>query len=113
MAETAAPWEDTVRANMEAPLLNLIEVVQEELAALWCDLSAARNRAYRNRWSMECDWLAGRIVTLTRIAGATPWGQIGLDLLLDGTYTGILEAAGAEFDRPDLDEVRRLWEAVR
>jgi hypothetical protein len=112
MAGNEKPWETTVRANMEAPALDPMAAIQEELAALWCDLSTARNRAHHNRWSVECDWLAGRIVTLTRIAGATPWGDIQVDLLLDGTYTGILAAAGIPFEAPDLGKVRKLQEVL-
>jgi hypothetical protein len=83
-------------------------VLRDELADLWSDLSDARGKAANREWSMQCDWLTGRIVRLSRLTGATPWKKIPCDLLLDGIYTGIMDQAGVPFDRPDLDEVAKL-----
>ena len=112
MSTVNAPWDDAVAAAAEDPPPDAASACREELQYLWTDLSAARNRAYRNRWSMECDWLTTRIVTLSRIAGVTPWEQVQTNLLLDGTYTGILSGAGLEFTPPDLDAVREVVRAT-
>lgn len=116
MNSTGNPWDRVVREELAEPRPDLMTAIREELEALWSDLSAvsrARRYAYRDRWSMQCDWLVSRIVTLTRLAGATPWEKIQPDLLLDGTYAGILEATGAVFGQPDLGAVRAMQEAVR
>jgi hypothetical protein len=110
---TGNPWDRVVREELAEPRPDLMTAIRDELEALWSDLSAARRNACRDRWSMQCDWLTGRIVILTRLAGATPWEKIQPDLLLDGTYAGILEATGAVFGQPDLDAVRAMQEAVR
>lgn len=64
--------------------------------------------ALRGNWSMACDWAVERIVTLSRLAGATPWDEVSVTLLLDGTYQGVLSAAGIPFEPPDMTEVRAV-----
>jgi hypothetical protein len=101
-------WHRAITGAAEDPAADLETAVRGELADLWHDLDFAISLAIRGGWSMQCDNITTRIVQLSRLAGATPWGQIPMTLLLDGTYTGILNAAGIPFDPPDMDKVREL-----
>jgi hypothetical protein len=76
----------------------LLSAAQEEVQDLWADLSSARNYAYDQgeRWSLECDWYTERIVMLSRFAGSPHWDQIPTDLILDGTWPGILRTASLD-----------------
>jgi hypothetical protein len=76
------------------------EVVAAELRCLWQDLAGARGQALDGRWSIQCDDLTTRIVDLSRLAGATPWDEVPFDLVADGTYQGILTAAGISIEMP-------------
>lgn len=62
-----------------------INALRDELIQLWGDMFWARAEAYRE-WSMRCENLAERIVTISRIVGPAPWEHISVDLLRDGTY---------------------------
>jgi hypothetical protein len=102
------PWDAAVRDAGEDPPADLAAAVAEELRCLWSDLGQARRRAIKGAWSLECDWLVTRIVQLTRLTEATPWGQIPIPTLLDGTYQGVLRSAGIAFAPPDMQEIAEL-----
>lgn len=103
-----AVWDEAIQRVKEEPPLDHEALLRDELSNLWSDLDEAMNRAINGRWSMQCDWLTERIVTLTRFAGATPWEQVPTTLLLNGNYQGIMTAAGFHYPPPDLNEIRRL-----
>lgn len=90
------PWAQAAAVGPEAMPGDLWEACVDETEALGDDLSTARNDAANtaSRWSMHCDWITSRIVILSRLAGVTDWDHVPTDLLLDGTYTGILKTAG-------------------
>ncbi len=83
------------------------EAARVELVHLWHDLHVARQNARNGVWSMQCDNLAYRIVMLSRVAGATPWGEVGVDVLLDGLYERLHRDAGIEYPPIDWDGMRR------
>lgn len=74
----------------------LQEVARDELVCLWGDLKEARNRAYRNAWSMGCDNIVERIKALTPLVGSTLWGEVPIALLEDGIYQRVHEDLGVE-----------------
>ncbi len=74
----------------------LFDVAREELSSLWRDLDAARRRAYRDQWSMECDSLVERIKALTPLVGHTPWDEVQIPLLEDGIYQRVHAELGIE-----------------
>jgi hypothetical protein len=88
------PWAKAAAIGPEHAPADLWDACVDELEALWGDLSTARREAYRNGWSVHCDWLTERIVVLSRLAGVTDWDHVPTDLVLDGVYKGILIAAG-------------------
>ncbi|HTZ91768.1 MAG TPA: hypothetical protein VMB74_05185 [Streptosporangiaceae bacterium] len=87
-------WLRAVSAADEAPPADLSAAVAEELVALWSDLASAVRRAPCGRWSAECDALVVRIVILSRLTGPTSWHWIPGELLSNGVYQGVLDAAG-------------------
>lgn len=90
---------------------DLWEACVDETGNLWSDLSTARRDAYdqTGRWSLHCDWLVSRIVILSRLAGVTDWDHVPTDLVLDGTYEGILKAAGLPYGpRPSREQLSAL-----
>jgi len=95
-------WDAAVAVAGDGPPKDLPAAVDEELIALWSDLSQARGRAARQRWSVECDGLVVRIVMLTRLTKATPWQHVPASLLADGSYQGILRSAGVAFALPGI-----------
>lgn len=103
-------WADAVRRAGEDAPADLGAAVREELAALWSGLDRAVHDALRGDWSIECDWVTTRIVRLSRLAGATPWEQVPIPLVLDGTWQGILTAAGIAFEQPGPDGMRAMLE---
>lgn len=105
-------WASAVREAMEDALGDLGEAAKQELASLWHDLWWARDSALNGVWSMGCDSVVYRIVRLSRLVGSTPWEQIQVSLLLDGTYEGILSAAGVPFAAPDMERVREVQRAI-
>jgi hypothetical protein len=84
-----------------------------ELESLWDDMSQARRSAYPGCWSTQCGGLAERIVMLSRHVGATPWGNVQVELLLDGVYQRIYDEADIAYDPPDLDRAREILERRR
>lgn len=105
-------WDDAVAEALQDAPADLTEAARYELRCLWGDLDQARRYAINGVWSMQCDGLVARIVTLSRLAGPTNWGDIQVNLLQDGTYQGILQAAGISFDPPDMAEVARVAEQI-
>lgn len=83
----------------------LEEAARDELMLLWSDLNAAIEQAHRGGWSMRCEYLASRIVALTRHVGATPWEQIDVKLVRCGAYERIHQEAGLEYPPIDWDGV--------
>lgn len=108
-AGQAAPWHRAVAdaAEDETPA-SAEEAVRDELVNLWTDLDHAVSYAYNGRWSMGCDNITGRIIRLSRVAGAIPWQQVPYPLLLSGTYHGILADAGIEHAEPGEDDLRKM-----
>lgn len=87
-------------------LETLREALREELSCLWTDLQTARRDAYRNAWSMHCEWIEGRIKAITPLVGPTPWEQLDTQLIEDGIYQRIHGEIGV--DAPyDEEGVRR------
>ncbi|MFD6656895.1 hypothetical protein ACFWEB_17345 [Streptomyces parvus] len=76
--------------------VKLLDVAREELSSLWRDLDAARRRAYRDQWSMECDSLVERIKALTPLVGHTPWDEVQIPLLEDGIYQRVHAELGID-----------------
>lgn len=74
----------------------LLNVAREELYSLWCDLDAARRRAYHDQWSMDCDSLVERIKALTPLVGHTPWEEVQIPLLEDGIYQRVHAELGVD-----------------
>lgn len=68
---------------------NLDDAARWELALLWNDLHDARGYAANGEWSIKCDGLLSRIQVFTRLVGPTPWEEIPIPLLEDGTYQRI------------------------
>lgn len=90
----------------------ILDAVADELQMLWGDLSDARRYAANGAWSIRCDSLVYRIMRLTLSTGRpTPWDEVQVDLLLDGTYEAIHSAIGTPTplsaeDRARAEEVR-------
>lgn len=96
----------------------LEEVARQELVMLWSDLSMGRRNAVNGVWSMYCDGIAYRIVSLTRILGAVTWEEMDSELVSSGLYERIHAEAGLEHPPVDWDalrefEARRAAEADR
>lgn len=67
----------------------LEDAARWELELLWGDLHDARRYAVNGEWSIRCDTLVERIQMFTRLVGPTPWENIQIPLLEDGTYQRI------------------------
>lgn len=70
-------------------LETLRTALREELSCLWTDLQTARREAINGTWSMHCDWIEGRIKTITPLVGPTPWTELDIQLIEDGLYQRI------------------------
>jgi len=86
----------------------------EELSCLWSDLQTARRSAYRDGWSVQCDWVEGRIKAITPLVGPTSWKQINIELIEDGVYQRIHAELGvdAPYDEEGVREHRAYLNAV-
>lgn len=109
-------------AGVQAGVMNELDamrkVLTEELACLWSDFAEARNHAMlrdpnpANRyggWSIQMLSLADRIVDITRLVGATPWGEVSFSLLREtgeGWYEVIHEDAGIEYPEIDYEDAK-------
>lgn len=82
--------------------------LREELAHLWDDMSIARRYALNGQWSMQCENVADRIKTITRLVGPTPWGEVPMDVLELGLYQRIHAELGiaAPVDMERVGEIR-------
>ena len=75
-------------------LETLRNALRDELSCLWTDLQTARRSAYKDGWSMHCDWIVERIKTITPLVGPTSWRQLDIGLIEDGVYQRIHEEIG-------------------
>lgn len=91
----------------------LEQALRDELVALWSDMTQARRDAAYGGWSIGCDWLAQRIITLSRLVGPTFWDEVEVATLLDGTYEKVYTGAGIEYQQIDWGCVREVDEANR
>lgn len=74
-------------------------------ADLWDQLIEARRSSMSGVWSIRCGGIVHRLVWLTKhTQKPTPWGNVPMDLLIDGTYEAIHEAIG--MPTPLTDEQR-------
>lgn len=115
----SAPWARAVADAAEEPDPASAETaVRGELVNLWSDLDIAIDMTIRTSrtppgaWSMGALSIAGRIIVLSRLVGATPWEQISQHRLLDGTYHGLLTDAGIEHTVPGEDDLRQMREWI-
>jgi hypothetical protein len=100
--------------NPQPPsIATLTEAVQEELVQLWGDLDYACRTARNGSWSVLCDNLAERIVTLSRLVGPTPWGQVSLETVQSGVYERVYREAGIKVPPVDRVQVERSVEFLR
>ena len=89
----------------------LFVAVRDELSCLWADLQTARRDAHNGTWSTHCDWIVGRIKTLTPLVGPTPWEKLDITLIEDGVYQRVHQELG--IDAPyDEEGVRRHHELL-
>lgn len=86
----------------------LVEAVREELVMLWSDMTSAAQYALNGCWSIQCEGLAERIVTLSRLVGPTGWEHIDVDLVLSGVYERVYREAGIEVPPIDWPRVREV-----
>lgn len=87
----------------------LEEAARQELAMLWSDLDTAIRTGINTTWSIRCDGLADRIKTLTRFVGPTPWDQVSMYLVKDGTYQRLHEEMGVHVE-VDIERLAKSWE---
>lgn len=105
------PWAEAAAVGPGDMPGDLWEACVDETENLWSDLSTARRDACNQtaRWSLHCDWLVTRIVILSRMAGVTDWDHVPTDLVLDGTYEGVLKSAGLPHGpRPSREQLSAL-----
>jgi len=76
------------------------------LACAWNELQNARRSALNGSWSMQCDFAVHKIMGLTDLVGPIDWGEVQVDLILDGMYERIHERAGYPTPLTDLDRAR-------
>lgn len=86
----------------------LTDAARAELEQLWGDLAAHRRYAHNGVWSVGCENKAYRIVALSRLVGALPWGQVDVDVLLDGLYERLHTEAGIAYPAIDWERVRAV-----
>lgn len=78
--------QSDTRADTEPTRDALREALQEELEYLWYDLLDAMDRAINCTWSIGATGVKHRIQKLTKLVGPTPWENIPMTLLENGTY---------------------------
>lgn len=90
--------------SLNEPPDDVLAYIQE---CAWDDLLKARRDAINGDWSIQCDSVVHRIAWLTKhTKKPTPWGDIQVELLLDGTYEAIHEAIGMPTPLSDEDRAR-------
>lgn len=107
---TTKPLEECIRnavaeASEDPAPTSIEEACRAELVDLWDDLGTARHYAINEMWSMKCDSVVHRILNLTRIVGPTPWEQVPTRVLWDRVYQQVYDAAGIDYEAPDMDAV--------
>ena len=120
MSTLTEPWALAVSGAAGEPVpASAEEALRAELPRLWSDLDTAISQTVRTcrtppgAWSVHALGLASRIILASRVVGATPWEQIGCSRLLDGTYQGLLTAAGIEHAEPGEDDLRQIRQWVQ
>lgn len=96
----------------DEPPVSLEEAARGELVCLWADLRDARRTAINGVWSIQCGNLAGRIVDLSRLVGATPWGDVDVDVLEDGLYERLHQEAGIPYGAIDWQQVKHTRDMI-
>jgi len=106
--------ENSVREAMSEPW-DLEGVLRNELIQLWDDLDTARRNAINGVWSIQCDNIVYRITLLTHNGGGVvEWGEVSVDLLIDGTYQRVYDAMNPWLETPqvDMDRVYETYKAI-
>lgn len=98
-------WDDDCAANHVGDLAGAIRA---EVVMLWSDLTIAQRHAIDGNWSVQCDNLVGRIVTLSRLVGACPWGHVDVATLLSGLYGRVHDEHGIEYPPVDWPRVEAV-----
>ena len=98
-------WDEDCAANHTGDLAGGIRA---ELVALWSDLGNARRDALNGSWSVRCDGIVARIVTLSRMVGAAPWGHVDVDTILSGLYVRVHVEHGLHHPAVDWDRVHEV-----
>lgn len=105
----ASKWQRAIAdADFEEGPGDYGQAVRDELVRLWGDLDEAVRMAHKGCWSTGCDYVAFRIILLSRLAGATHWRDLSYPLLLDGTYQGLLTDAGIAHDEPGEEDLQMM-----
>lgn len=92
---------------------SLTQAVRDELVQLWGDLAGAVRYAHNGCWSVQCENLADRITTLSRLVGPTGWEHIEVTLLTGGVYERVYREAGIEVPPINWDRVNELDAEIR
>lgn len=85
---------DEAAAHVEEEYATPESALRWLLRLAWSDLQAARRLAINGRWSINCEHIVSRIAGLTRLVGPIDWGEVPVDLILDGWYERIHAAVG-------------------
>lgn len=86
----------------------LEEAAGDELMRLWHDLYSQMRYARDGCWSVGCEYIVSRIVTLTRALGRPArWQDMPLNLLENGIYQRMHDLLGMAYEPPDMDAVAR------
>lgn len=113
---TEPPWKVAVADARNDRPLNLVVAAFEEVTVLWGELDDAIRHTIRTvrtpagAWSIQALGIAVRIIHLSRFTGAVPWTQVPMNLVLDGTWSGLYEAAGVPHTGPTPEEMTELAE---
>lgn len=74
---------------------------------LWDQLIDARRSSRSGVWSIACDGIVHRVAWLTKLTQKpTGWGDVPVELVLDGTFEAIHEAIGMPTPLTDEDRAR-------
>lgn len=103
VAEALDPVEST----------DLREVIRSELVDLWTDLNEAQQSANDRVWSMRCNGLVYRIVRLSRLVGACPYGEVPVTTVVNGVYEEVHRQAGIPYEPIDWPAMRELDDQIR
>jgi hypothetical protein len=73
---------------------SLDEAARQEQDCLWTDLDSAIRNAINGEWSMQCDWLVGRIAVLAKLTGYITVQEAISSTFPPVLYGEIVEAIG-------------------